>query len=112
MAAGCSTVADRSAWRFDSACTVPPDPTIEAGGRGGRAIVSGHPDPPFLAEALSRVKPSATIAVPHRARALTNAGRDVIGLGAGEPDFDTPDNIKNAAIEAIRRGETKYPPVS
>ena len=66
----------------------------------------------FLADALSRVKPSATIAVTQKARELKNAGRDIIGLGAGEPDFDTPDNIKNAAIEAIRRGETKYPPVS
>ncbi len=66
----------------------------------------------FLADALSRVKPSATIAVTQKARELKAAGRDVIGLGAGEPDFDTPDNIKNAAIEAIRRGETKYPPVS
>ncbi len=60
----------------------------------------------------SRVKPSATIAVTQKARELKNAGRDVIGLGAGEPDFDTPDNIKKAAIDAIRRGETKYPPVS
>ncbi len=66
----------------------------------------------FLAAALSRVKPSATIAVTQKARELKNAGRDIIGLGAGEPDFDTPDNVKNAAIEAIRRGETKYPPVS
>jgi aspartate aminotransferase len=66
----------------------------------------------FLAEALSRVKPSATIAVAQKARELKAAGRDVIGLGAGEPDFDTPDNVKEAAIAAIRRGETKYPPVS
>jgi len=66
----------------------------------------------FIADALSRVKPSATIAVTQKARELKAKGRDVIGLGAGEPDFDTPDNIKNAAIEAIRRGETKYPPVS
>jgi aspartate aminotransferase len=66
----------------------------------------------FLADALSRVKPSATIAVTQKARELKNAGRDVIGLGAGEPDFDTPDNVKNAAIEAIHRGETKYTPVS
>ncbi|TYR30491.1 pyridoxal phosphate-dependent aminotransferase [Mesorhizobium microcysteis] len=66
----------------------------------------------FLADALSRVKPSATIAVTQKARELKAKGRDVISLGAGEPDFDTPDNIKNAAIEAIRRGETKYPPVS
>jgi aspartate aminotransferase len=65
----------------------------------------------FLAETLSRVKPSATIAVTQKARDLKEAGRDVIGLGAGEPDFDTPDNIKEAAIAAIRRGETKYPPV-
>ena len=66
----------------------------------------------FLADALARVKPSATIAVSQKARDLKAAGRDVIGLGAGEPDFDTPDNVKEAAIEAIRRGETKYPPVS
>ena len=66
----------------------------------------------FLADALSRVKPSATIAVAQKARELKAQGRDVISLGAGEPDFDTPDNIKNAAIDAIRRGETKYPPVS
>ncbi len=66
----------------------------------------------FLADALSRVKPSATIAVTQKARELKAKGRDVISLGAGEPDFDTPDNVKNAAIEAIRRGETKYTPVS
>jgi len=66
----------------------------------------------FLAETLSKVKPSATIAVTEKARRLKEAGRDVIGLGAGEPDFDTPDNIKEAAIDAIRRGETKYPPVA
>ncbi|WP_409018516.1 pyridoxal phosphate-dependent aminotransferase [Brevundimonas vesicularis] len=58
--------------------------------------------------ALARVKPSATIAVTARARELKREGRDVIGLGAGEPDFDTPDNIKQAAIDAISRGETKY----
>ena len=62
----------------------------------------------FIAEQLSRVKPSATIAVSTKARELKAAGRDVIGLGAGEPDFDTPDNIKQAAIDAITRGETKY----
>ena len=66
----------------------------------------------FLADALSRVKPSATIAVTQKARELKAKGRDVISLGAGEPDFDTPDNVKEAAIAAIRRGETKYPPVS
>jgi aspartate aminotransferase len=66
----------------------------------------------FLAAHLAKVKPSATIAVTQKARELKEAGRDVIGLGAGEPDFDTPDNIKEAAIDAIRRGETKYPPVA
>jgi len=61
-----------------------------------------------LANALARVKPSATIAVTNKARELKAAGRDVIGLGAGEPDFDTPENIKEAAIRAIREGKTKY----
>jgi len=61
-----------------------------------------------LASRLSRIKPSPTIAVTSKARELKAAGRDVIGLGAGEPDFDTPDHIKEAAIEAIRAGDTKY----
>ena len=65
----------------------------------------------FIADVLSRVKPSATIAVTQKARDLKAKGRDVISLSVGEPDFDTPDNIKEAAIDAIRRGETKYPPV-
>ena len=65
----------------------------------------------FLADVLSRVKPSATIAVTQKARDLKAKGRQVISLSVGEPDFDTPDNIKQAAIEAIKRGETKYPPV-
>ncbi|MCC0011883.1 MAG: pyridoxal phosphate-dependent aminotransferase [Rhodobiaceae bacterium] len=65
----------------------------------------------FLADALKRVKPSATIAVTTKAAELKAAGRDVIGLGAGEPDFDTPENIKEAAIKAIRDGKTKYTPV-
>ena len=56
-----------------------------------------------LAARLSRIKPSPTIAVSSKARELKEAGRDVIGLGAGEPDFDTPDNIKEAAIAAIPR---------
>ncbi|HEY1707747.1 MAG TPA: pyridoxal phosphate-dependent aminotransferase [Rhizomicrobium sp.] len=64
--------------------------------------------PGFLSESLGRIQPSPTIAVTQKARDLKAAGRDVIGLGAGEPDFDTPDNIKEAAIAAIRRGETKY----
>jgi aspartate aminotransferase len=62
----------------------------------------------FLSESLGRIQPSQTIAVTMKAKELKAAGRDVIGLGAGEPDFDTPDNIKEAAIAAIRRGETKY----
>ncbi|MDB5525319.1 MAG: aatA [Rhizobium sp.] len=66
----------------------------------------------FLADVLSRVKPSATIAVSQKARELKAKGRDVISLGAGEPDFDTPDNIKKAAIDAINRGETKYTAVA
>lgn len=61
-----------------------------------------------LSKTLSRVAPSPTLAVTQKARELRAAGIDVIGLGAGEPDFDTPDHIKDAAIEAIRRGETKY----
>ena len=64
--------------------------------------------PGFLAQALGRIKPSPTLAMTQKSRELKAAGRDVIGLAAGEPDFDTPDNIKEAAIAAIRRGETKY----
>ncbi len=67
---------------------------------------------PFLADAVLRIKPSATIAVTQKARDLQNAGRKVISLAAGEPDFDTPDNIKKAAMAAIARGETKYTPVA
>ena len=62
----------------------------------------------LIAHALERVKPSPTMAITSKARELKAVGFDVIGLGAGEPDFDTPDNIKQAAIEAINRGETKY----
>src|SRR3979411_1239217 len=62
---------------------------------------------PFLSAALDRVKPSATIAVTDKARELKAAGRNVIGLGAGEPDFDTPPNIKLAAIHATEAGTTK-----
>jgi aspartate aminotransferase len=63
----------------------------------------------FIADQVMRIKPSATIAVTDKARALKAAGRDVIGLGAGEPDFDTPENIKEAAIKAIRDGKaSKY----
>ena len=64
-----------------------------------------------LSARVQAVKPSPTLAVTARAAALRAAGRDVIGLGAGEPDFDTPDHIKDAAIQAIRDGKTKYTPV-
>ena len=62
----------------------------------------------FLADRLNRIKPSPTMAVTGRAQELKAAGHDVIGLGAGEPDFDTPDNVKQAAINAIKAGDTKY----
>ena len=64
--------------------------------------------PGFLAQSLNRIKPSPTLAMTQKSRELKAAGRDVIGLAAGEPDFDTPENIKEAAIAAIHRGETKY----
>jgi aspartate aminotransferase len=66
----------------------------------------------FISDALSRIKPSATIVLTQKARDLKATGKDVISLSVGEPDFDTPDNIKEAAIAAIRRGETKYTPVA
>jgi len=66
---------------------------------------------PRLSERVGRVRPSPTLAVTARAAALRAAGRDIIGLGAGEPDFDTPEHIKEAAIAAIRAGQTKYTPV-
>ena len=62
----------------------------------------------IISDSLKRIKPSPTIAVTQKARELRAAGKDVIGLGAGEPDFDTPDNIKDAAIQAIKDGDTKY----
>ena len=62
----------------------------------------------IISNSLKRIKPSPTIAVTQKARELRATGKDVIGLGAGEPDFDTPHNIKNAAIRAIRKGDTKY----
>ncbi|MGB5212367.1 MAG: pyridoxal phosphate-dependent aminotransferase [Anderseniella sp.] len=65
----------------------------------------------FIADSLNRIQPSATIAISTKAMELKAAGRDIIGLSAGEPDFDTPDNIKEAAIKAIREGRTKYTPV-
>ncbi len=66
----------------------------------------------FLAKRLARIKPSPTIAVSTKAAELKAAGRDVIGLGAGEPDFDTPEHIKEAAAEAMRAGKTKYTAVA
>ncbi len=63
---------------------------------------------PRMSAAIDRIQPSPTIAVTNKAAELKAAGRDIIGLGAGEPDFDTPDFVKEAAIEAIRKGQTKY----
>lgn len=65
----------------------------------------------IIASRLSRIKPSPTVALTGKVAELKEAGRDIIGLGAGEPDFDTPDHIKEAAIAALRAGETKYTPV-
>ena len=62
----------------------------------------------IISNSLNKIKPSPTIAVSQKARELRAAGKDVIALGAGEPDFDTPNNVKNAAVRAIRAGETKY----
>jgi aspartate aminotransferase len=62
----------------------------------------------IISNNLKRIKPSPTIAVTQKARELKESGKDIIGLGAGEPDFDTPDNIKEAAIKAIKEGDTKY----
>jgi aspartate aminotransferase len=62
----------------------------------------------IISNNLKRIKPSPTIAVTQKARELRASGKDIVGLGAGEPDFDTPDNIKQAAIKAIKDGDTKY----
>ena len=62
----------------------------------------------IVSNSLKRIKPSPTLAVSQKARELKSAGKDIIGLGAGEPDFDTPENIKRAAIDSINQGETKY----
>ena len=62
----------------------------------------------IISNNLKRIKPSPTIAVTQKAKELKASGKDIIGLGAGEPDFDTPDNIKEAAIKAIKDGDTKY----
>jgi aspartate aminotransferase len=64
--------------------------------------------PGFLSTAIGRIQPAQTVAMNQKSKEMKRAGRDVIGLAAGEPDFDTPDYIKSAAIDAIRRGETKY----
>ena len=64
-----------------------------------------------LSDRVQRIKPSPTLAITSKAAELRAQGKDIIGLGAGEPDFDTPDHIKQAAIEAINAGKTKYTPV-
>ncbi|HMQ94943.1 MAG TPA: aspartate transaminase, partial [Amaricoccus sp.] len=63
---------------------------------------------PFLSEALARIRPSPTVAITAEAAALKAAGRDIIGLSAGEPDFPTPPNVRAAAIRAIEEGRTRY----
>ena len=79
-------------------------------GRDGyqRPAKSGTMEMGFISDSLNRIQPSATISISNKAMALKAEGRDIIGLSAGEPDFDTPDNIKEAAIVAIRKGQTKY----
>jgi aspartate aminotransferase len=82
-------------------------PSLKSASLESTAMPSAVP-PGFLSQALGRIKPSATIAVSQKARDLLAAGENVIGLGAGEPDFPTPDNIKQAAYRAIERNETRY----
>ncbi len=72
------------------------------------SIQTGEPLMTFLSKTLARVKPSPTVAITQLARELAEGGKDVIGLAAGEPDFDTPENIKAAAVAAIAAGKTKY----
>jgi len=64
-----------------------------------------------ISQRVAQIRPSATIAVADKSRALRATGRDIISLGFGEPDFDTPEHIKEAAVKAMREGQTKYPPV-
>ena len=77
----------------------------------GKYHLKAEPAMAFLSDTLARVKPSPTIAVTTKAAELKAQGRDIIGLGAGEPDFDTPENIRNAAKAAIDAGKTRYTPV-
>jgi aspartate aminotransferase len=84
----------------------------EPGAATGRASSLRGTPMSLLAQRLSRIKPSPTVAVTTKAAQLKAEGRDVIGLGAGEPDFDTPENIRKAAIRAIEGGETRYTPVN
>ena len=72
------------------------------------SAITGHSIMSFLAQRLTRIKPSPTTALTGRVAELKAEGRDIIGLGAGEPDFDTPYNVKQAGIDAIVRGDTKY----
>src|SRR6266545_5501155 len=87
----------------------PPRPRLGCARLGREAFhIFQEIDMGLVARTLERVKPSPTMAITSKARELKAAGFDVIGLGAGEPDFDTPDNVKQAAIAAIQKGDTKY----
>src|SRR5436309_38418 len=92
------------AWRRQEAS----QERLSAVGYCVRSQSSKVPVMPFLADRLARVKPSPTMAMTALATELKAAGRDIIGLSVGEPDFDTPANIQEAAIAAMRRGETRY----
>jgi aspartate aminotransferase len=86
---------------------------MAAGGYGPARVPNPAGSPmKLVADRLDRISPSLTIAMTTKARALKAAGRDIIGLSSGEPDFDTPRNVKDAAIAAIERGETKYTDVA
>src|SRR3712207_5272336 len=86
--------------------------TRGVGFRVARPFGTPHGPMTLTAARLDRISPSQTMAITAKVRALKAEGRDVIGLSAGEPDFDTPRNVKDAAIAAIERGETKYTDVA
>jgi aspartate aminotransferase len=94
-----------------SACCAQADEVVVSA-RAPRTYTDPGTPMSIVAKRLSRIKPSPTNALTGRVVELKAQGRDIIGLGAGEPDFDTPEHIKEAAIAALRRGETKYTPIA